>query len=131
YDVDGTLTVDETNFTEALTGTVSANVVIPTQCLVVQGQQVNCAVIQALVNSEDGITSACTEQTDGSCDCAITADLSYDTAGTYTVENGVATVTTSEGMVEYDYCVEGNQLTVRESVTSEALGRPIFAFGKP
>lgn len=130
YDVSGTLVVDATNFAQALTGTVSADVTIPSECLTVSGTPINCEALQALVNLEDGLSATCAEGMNGSCDCSITADVDFSSSGTYTTSNGVATVTTSEGDESYYFCVEGDQVTLRETETSNELGRPIFALGR-
>ncbi len=130
YDVSGTLVVGSGNFAQTLSGTVSADVTVPSECLTIEGTPINCAALEAVVNTTPGLSASCEDGMDGACDCGITADVDFSSSGSYTVNGGVATVTTSGGPEEYYFCVDGDQVTLRETETSNDAGRPIFALGR-
>lgn len=131
YDVTGTVVADATTFTQDISGTVSVDTNIPAACLVLGPFQLDCAGAQAAANEQEGITATCVDGADGSCDCVVSADLVISTSGELTTGNNIATVTSGDDSNDFYYCVDGNQLTFRETEISNPDARPIVSVGKP
>lgn len=131
YDVSGTIVADGTTFTQRLRGTVSGDANVPVQCLTLGPFELDCAGIQSAAEAERGISATCVDGADGGCDCEVIADLAISTSGPYTTGDALLNVSSGEESDSFYYCVEGNQLTLRETEISSPSGQPIFALGKP
>ena len=73
-----------------------------------------CATIESLLASDSGGTDAdatCSDQGD-SCSCDVTASVQESFTGTY--ETDGSRLVFSNG-VEYDYCVDGTELSLRDT----------------
>jgi hypothetical protein len=78
-----------------------------------------------------GFTGSCASSSDGSCVCNETMDMTFAEAGNYTVSGSSVTLTATtsspgDGGGEFDYCVQGNNLTLQINDTTGAPTGALF-----
>ena len=111
----GTVVATATKVQRTTTVTLSAKVAIPKTCA--QGIT-NCALIGAglqsgaLPGAPKFDTATCTEA-GTSCNCTVAVTVDEKTDDSYTAAGGV--VTTTNPTRTFDYCVDGNKTTYKET----------------
>ena len=119
FNSDGTYTSD-------LTESASETVVIPMSCLMAGGMTVTCDQLSAALNvavmGDAGTTASCTTS-GSSCNCAIGGSgRSTHRMGTYSVSGNTITTMSGGTTSSADFCVQGSELHVLSSATSNMEG---------
>ena len=127
YDFSGTLDVEGENWAFAASGSTTYSVTFPSTCF--QGA-IACDQMQMIL-AELLPGTTCNEDTAG-CNCTASVDGTIETAGTYSVSDGEATINTGE---KFYFCVGGDTMLLRQipEVTEEetdAGDSPVFLLTK-
>lgn len=111
--VSGTLTFSGGRVQRSGTYVVTADIHVPSNCVVV-----SCAVVQGLLaTSLSGVT--CSDGAAGSCDCIASRTGGSIASQAYTASG--TTITLADGRT-FDYCVTGTTLVYRETTANAEPG---------
>ena len=106
-------------FTQAVDAQVTASISLPNRC-----NLPNCQLAENAL-AANAQSATCADDGNNGCDCTAVYDLSDTTAGTYTTDQGVATVDSGE---TYYYCVAGDTLQLREFGTTNDDAIPTLLY---
>lgn len=121
----GIIAIGATDFERAIEGTMSVKFEVPRSCLL----DAECAVIGSLLKTPPpngpGLSAGTCKPAAaaGVCECEGTKKISDKRATTYTIDGN--TLNTADGEI-YDYCVEGNQMTYRQSFEGLVEGNVVM-----
>ncbi len=104
--VSGTLTFDQTTYTEDVTVSITASLTIPASCGLA-----NCTIAQALAIAAGLTGTACTNTGAGNCECTAPITIARDTTGDYTTSSTELTRDDQVGA----YCASQNSLAFTAS----------------
>jgi len=113
----GTMVATATTIERKVTVHVSAKVTIPKSCSPVP----DCNLIATGLQTGVGIsgapkfeTATCTDA-GANCDCDVAGTMTEETTDDYTAADGVVTTTAESGDRTYEYCVQENKTTFKET----------------
>ena len=109
----GTLEFDDQgNVERDVTVTASATVLVPQECTT-GGGIARCTILQTAINTQPGASGTCTAM-GNDCECDITYTDTTNDSSTYTVNDGVLSVSRLGNTATYHYCVSGGTLQAKE-----------------
>ena len=95
-------------YTQNVTSTVDVEVNVPQACVIT-----DCTITGNVVSGATGETVTCVSDGGTGCDCDAAFTDTVDDSGTWSTNDGVATINGGAGTEQFYYCVSGNAMIVR------------------
>ena len=118
-DASGTLTLDGETFSRSLYLVHSVVLQIPQGSACLDEEVVDCAQVGSELGAIDSsVTASCSSDYANGCICQFVGVTESSASGAYTVNRNNGRLTLNEGEGVYDYCVQGDFMTTRQTSAS-------------